>query len=68
MKQSNLSRRTALWYQQVSALECSPFSLFSPFTPDTGVQISFCNILRNMYSAVSLAEYSAQNLFNQVRY
>ena len=41
---------------QVSALECSPFSLFTPFTLDTGVQISFCNILRNMYSAVSLAE------------
>ena len=57
MKQSNLSRRTALWYQQGSALECSLFSLYSPFlvTPDTGVQISFWKILRNIYSAVSLA-------------
>ena len=56
MKQSNLSRRTVLWYQQVSVLQCSPFSLFSPFTPNTGIQMSFCKILRNIYSAVSLAE------------
>ena len=68
MKQSNLSRRIALWYQQVSALECSPFSLFSPFTPNTGIQMSFWKILRNIYSTVSLAEESAQNLFYQVRY
>ena len=24
------------WYQQVSALECSPFSIFNPFIPNTG--------------------------------